>query len=202
MFSNAERYDAIGIGPGLGRHFTSAKALEALLLYYNKPMVIDADAIHLLATNQSLYEKIPQDSILTPHVAELDALVGPSDNDYDRLEKASEFAVKHKVIVVLKGAYTATCIKSGRIIFNATGNPGMATAGTGDVLTGIILGLLGRGYTPLFATLIGVFIRGYAGDRYAEDYCQESLMAEDIIDYLPKVFKYFKADNDTGYGML
>ncbi len=202
MFSNAERYDAIGIGPGLGRHFTSAKALENLLSYYNKPMVIDADAIHLLAANKSLLERIPQDSILTPHASELDALVGPSDNDFDRVEKASEFAVKHKVIVVLKGAYSATCTKSGRIIFNATGNPGMATAGTGDVLTGVILGLLGRGYRPLLAALIGVFICGYAGDRYAEDYCQESLIAEDIIDYLPKVFKYFKVDGDTSYGIL
>lgn len=200
MFSHPERYDAIGIGPGLGRDFSSATAFESLLNYYQKPMVIDADAIHILAGNRSLLDRLPENSILTPHAKELDALVGDSSTDYERIRKASDFAVRYGVNVVLKGAYTATCSKGGRVIFNSTGNPGMATAGTGDVLTGTILGLLGRGCKPFLAALIGVFVNGYAGDRYAEDFCQESLMAEDILQYLPKVFKYFKGESD--YGLL
>ena len=194
VFSGADRYDAIAVGPGLGRHFSSAAALEALLGYYKKPMVLDADAIHLLAANESLLDRIPQDSILTPHSGEFDALAGESLSDYERLQKAKEFAQKYRVNLVLKGAYTAICSKQGRIFFNTTGNPGMATAGTGDVLTGSILALLGRGFQPLLAALVGVFVNGYAGDRYAEDFSAESLMASDVIDYLPKVFKYFKSD--------
>lgn len=200
MFDNAHIYDAIAIGPGLGRNFDSAAAFEGLLCYYKKPIIIDADAIHLLASNKSLLNKLPEDSILTPHVGEFDALVGTSSNDYERLMKASQLAVDHRVNIILKGAYTAVCSKSGRIIFNTSGNPGMATAGTGDVLTGTLLALLGRGHSPLVASLFGTFINGYAGNLYANDFSEESLIASDIIDYLPKVFKYFKS-SDNFYGM-
>lgn len=200
MFDNAHLYDAIAIGPGLGRNFDSAAALEGLLCYYKKPIILDADAIHLLASNRTLLSKLPEDSILTPHTGEFDILAGSSTNDYERLMKASKLATEYHVNIVLKGAYTAICSKSGRIIFNTSGNPGMATAGTGDVLTGTLLALLGRGHTPLVTALFGTFINGYAGNLYANDFSEESLIASDIIDYLPKVFKYFKSSNDF-YGI-
>lgn len=200
MFNDAHNYDAIAIGPGLGRHFDSAAALEGLLCYFKKPLVVDADAIHLLAANKSLLEMLPEDSVLTPHTGEFDALAGISTNDYERLMKASQMAQTYKINIVLKGAYTAVCSKVGRIVFNTSGNPGMATAGTGDVLTGTILALLGKGYKPLIACLFATFINGYAGDLYASDYSEESLMASDIIDYIPKVYKYFKS-SEYFYGM-
>lgn len=191
-FPNAEKYSAIAVGPGLGVQYESATALEGLLKYYKKPMILDADAINILSGNKTLVGFLSPNSILTPHKRELDRLVGESSSDYERLMKASEFAKEYKVYVVLKGAYTATCLPQGAIIFNQTGNPGMATAGTGDVLTGMILGFLGQGFDSLSSAVFAAFMHGYAGDRYAEDYSQDSLVASDIIDYIPVAFKHFK----------
>lgn len=196
MFENAASYDAIAVGPGLGRQFDSAAALDGLLALYRKPLLIDADAIHILAANNDLLAKLPEDTIITPHAGELDALVGASSSDYERLMKAKELAIKYKIIIVLKGAYTATCSKNGNVVFNASGNPGMATAGTGDVLTGCMLALLGRGFRPLHAALFANYICGYAGDLYSQEYSQESLMASDVVANIPRVFKYFKSSDD------
>ncbi|KGL51816.1 hypothetical protein HQ29_07555 [Porphyromonas canoris] len=189
---NVNKYSAIAIGPGLGTQFESAAAMESLLNQYKKPIIIDADAINILASNPTLLNLLTPDSILTPHKRELDRLVGESGSDYERLRKASAFAQRHRVYVVVKGAYTATCLPQGVIIFNQTGNPGMATAGSGDVLTGMMLSFLGQGFDSLTSAVFAVFIHGYAGDRYAESNCQESLLASDIIDYIPVVFKHFK----------
>lgn len=185
-------YTAIGIGPGLGQHLNSASALERLLQTSDKPIVLDADAINILASNKDLLTLIPQRSILTPHPKEFDRLAGESSSTYERLIKAQSFAIKHKLCIVLKGAYTATCTSEGNIYFNTSGNPGMATAGSGDVLTGIILSLLAQGNEPETASVIGVFIHGVAGDLAATSYSEESMIAGDITEMLGKVFKQIK----------
>ena len=141
-------YSAIGVGPGLGQHLESAAALERLLQTTDKPVVLDADALNLIASNKDLLNRIPPRSILTPHPKEFDRIAGESNSMFERLKKAQSFAIEHKLCVVLKGTYTATCTASGNVYFNSCGNPGMATAGSGDVLTGIILGLLAQGAEP------------------------------------------------------
>lgn len=185
-------YSAIAAGPGLGQHMETALALERLIQTANKPLVLDADAINILATNKEIQTQLPQRSILTPHPKEFDRLAGTSSSSYERLLKAREFAAIYKVTLVLKGAYTAVCLPNGHIYFNTTGNPGMATAGSGDALTGIILGLLAQGYDPEIAATAGVYIHGTAGDLAAAAHTEESLIASDIIDMLGKAFKQIK----------
>ena len=187
-----ERYSAVGIGPGLGQHDDSVKAFSELLSRINKPMVADADAINILAGNRDLLDKLPERSILTPHPKEFDRLAGASVTAFERLSKAIAFAKEHKVCIVLKGAYTAVCTTSGNVYFNSTGNSGMATAGSGDVLTGIILSLLSQGYEPEEAAVVGVFIHGAAGDLAAAVHSQESMIAGDMTDMLGRVFKQIK----------
>lgn len=186
------KYAAVGIGPGLGQHLESATALERLLQPNGKPVVLDADALNMLASNKDLLNRIPIHSILTPHPKEFDRIAGESTSAYERLMKAQSFAAEHKLCVVLKGAYTAICTPLGNVYFNNSGNPGMATAGSGDVLTGIILGLLSQGYDPVTAAVIGVFIHGAAGDLAAAYYSEESMIAGDITDMLGKAFKQTK----------
>lgn len=185
-------YAAIGIGPGLAQHLESAAAMERLLQPTGKPVVIDADAINLIASNNDLLNRIPPRSILTPHPKEFDRIAGESNSSYERLGKAHTFAMNHKLCVVLKGAYTAVCTPGGNIYFNSTGNPGMATAGSGDVLTGVILGLLSQGYEPETAAVAGVFLHGTAGDLAAVYRSEESMIAGDITDMLGKAFKQIK----------
>ena len=183
------KYNTIGIGPGIGCNEKTSEVLFKLFENSNKPLVLDADAINLLAQNEHLISTLPADSILTPHAGEFDRLAGNSENAYERLEKACQWAVNHKCYIVLKGAYTAICTPYKKCYFNSTGNPGMATAGSGDVLTGIILSLLAQSYSPLNASLTGVFLHGLAGDIAASEKSQESLIASDIIDNLGQAFK-------------
>lgn len=182
-------YAAVGIGPGLGQHLESAAALDRLLSTSAHPVVIDADALNLLASNHDLIRRIPARSLLTPHPKEFDRLAGDSASDYERLIKAQSFAAEHKLCIVLKGAYTAVCTAEDNIYFNSTGNPGMATAGSGDVLTGILLGLLAQGYEPETAAVAGVFLHGTAGNLAAVYRSEESMIASDITDLLGKAFK-------------
>lgn len=182
-------YSAIGIGPGLGQQLESAIALESLLQPTGKPVVLDADALNLIASNKELLNRIPSHSILTPHPKEFDRIAGASHCAYERLIKAQAFATEHKLCIVLKGAYTATCTSNGNIYFNSSGNPGMATAGSGDVLTGIILGLLAQGAEPETAAIAGVYLHGTAGDLAAVYRSEESMIASDITDMLGKAFK-------------
>ncbi|MDL2278876.1 NAD(P)H-hydrate dehydratase [Parabacteroides sp. OttesenSCG-928-G07] len=191
-FPELAAYSAIGIGPGLGQHMETSIAFERLLRIADKPMVIDADALNILSANREWYTIIPPYSILTPHPKEFDRLVGDSHSDYERLTKARKFAVEYKLIVVLKGAYTAICVPSGDIYFNTSGNSGMATAGSGDVLTGFLLGLLAQGYAPADAARIGVYLHGCAGDLAANFLSEESVIASDIIDMLGKAYKQVK----------
>jgi hydroxyethylthiazole kinase-like uncharacterized protein yjeF len=185
-------YTAIGVGPGLGQDSETISALEKLLQSCHKPLVLDADALNLIAANENLLKKLPAHSILTPHPKEFDRLAGDSSCGYERLIKAKNFAVENEVTVVLKGAFTATCTASGNIYFNNSGNPGMATAGSGDVLTGIILGLLAQGLEPEAAAVAGVFLHGTAGDLAATFRSQESMIASDIIEMMGKAFKQLK----------
>lgn len=185
-------YAAVGMGPGLGRHMETAAAIERILQSSSKPVVIDADAINIMASNKDLFNKIPPKSILTPHPKEFDRIAGESGNSYDRLLKAQSFASEHQVIVVLKGAYTAICTPTGNVYFNSCGNPGMATAGSGDVLTGIILGFMAQGYAPETSAAAGVYLHGTAGDLAANFRTEESMIASDIIEMLGKAFKQIK----------
>ncbi|RFS20542.1 NAD(P)H-hydrate dehydratase [Chitinophaga silvatica] len=183
------RYKAIGIGPGLDTQTATAKSLERLLAVWKSPMVIDADALNLLSIYPSLLQEVPKNSILTPHPKEFERLFGSSQNDIDRLELLSREAVSRHLYILLKGRYTAMACPDGSIYFNPTGNPGMATGGSGDVLTGILTGLLAQGYSSKEALLFGVWIHGYAGDLAAAEHSQEAMTAADIINGLGKAFQ-------------
>lgn len=180
----------IGIGPGIGLCQVTGDLLKTLLTVSSKPMVIDADALNLIAKDESLKLLIPKESILTPHPVELDRLIGCRClSGYERLQKAREFAETHSVYVVLKGAYTATITPEKKVFFNSTGNPGMATAGSGDVLTGIITSLLAQNYSPFESAVLGVYLHGSAGDFAAKSKSVYSLLASDIIGYLGKAYQ-------------
>ncbi|NLJ06070.1 MAG: NAD(P)H-hydrate dehydratase [Sphingobacteriales bacterium] len=181
-------FDAAAIGPGIGTNDLTADALNLFLKKTKYPVVLDADAINIIAARQTWMYAIPRNSILTPHPGEFDRLAGKSSNHFQRLEKAIQIAKKHQIIIVLKGHYTAVVSPEGKIFFNSTGNPGMATAGSGDVLTGVILAFLAQGYEPLHAARLAVFLHGLAGDMAAEQKSQHGLIASDIIDYLPEAF--------------
>ncbi|MCD7916015.1 MAG: NAD(P)H-hydrate dehydratase [Tannerellaceae bacterium] len=185
-------YDVIGVGPGIGQRLETGAALERLLQGASKPIVMDADALNIMTSNKDLLLRVPPRSILTPHTKEFDRLAGDSATGYERLMKAQSFAQQYKVCVVLKGAYTATCTPSGKVFFNSTGNPGMSTAGSGDVLTGVILGLLSQGYEPETAAVAGVFLHGTAGDLAAQAYSEESMLAGDLVKMLGKAYKQIR----------
>ena len=186
--SNFENFTAIGIGPGIGLDFEGQDLFEHTLNNTNRPMVIDADALNILSTRKELLKKIPKNSILTPHLVEFERLVGKCSNSYERLEKAKVFSEQYNIIIVLKGANTAIVTPDGTVYFNSTGNSGMATAGSGDVLTGILTGLLSTGYSPVDAAIIGVYMHGLAGDLALARQSSESLIASDIVDNLGRTF--------------
>jgi ADP-dependent NAD(P)H-hydrate dehydratase / NAD(P)H-hydrate epimerase len=183
------KYQAIGIGPGLGTAPETVKAMEQLLLQYKHPTVIDADGLNILSEHQALLSKIPPFSILTPHPKEFERLFGKSANDYERVQLARKKARELQVVIVLKGHHTLIAMPGGKGYFNTTGNAGMATGGSGDVLTGMITGLLAQGYRPGEAALLGVFLHGLAGDFAAAEQSQEAMIASDIINFLPEAFK-------------
>lgn len=194
--TDVEPYQAIGIGPGLGREMETAEALSEQLSITDRPMVIDADAINMLGINQSYMEFVPKQSILTPHPKELERLVGPCANTYERIAKAKELAAAHQLHIVLKGAWTAIIAPDGTVSLNPTGNPGMATGGSGDVLTGVLLALLTQGYETHEACLMGVYAHGLAGDLAAEAESQMGMTAMSIVNHLPEAWKRLNALND------
>ena len=206
---DTEDYQAMGIGPGLGQSEQTAIALIAQLRRTQCPIVVDADALNILASHRAWMQQLPKGIILTPHPKELDRLEGHSADTYERLKgiiltphpkeldrleghsadtyerltKARNLAERLKGYVILKGHHTAICCPDGHIMFNSTGNAGMATAGSGDVLTGVLTGLLARGYKPLDACVVGVYLHGLAGDLAARELGEESLIASDIISH-------------------
>ncbi len=185
---NLSPYSAIGVGPGIGVKSNTKQALLELIIKSNVPIVIDADALNILADNKTWIEKLPENSVLTPHPGEFKRLAGESSNSWENIKKQLEFSTKHHVFVVLKGAFTSVSTPGGSLFFNSTGNPGMATAGSGDVLTGIILGLLAQGIPPEKAAMAGVYLHGLAGDLAINQISGFSLLAGDITDFIGQAF--------------
>ena len=188
-FRKLEKYSAVGIGPGLGRSAGASQCLKQLLQFYRRPIVCDADALNLFSENPTWLEFLPAGSILTPHPGELERLIGRTVDATERLERTRNFAARHRCVCLVKGAYTAVVLPDGHVFFNTTGNPGMATAGSGDVLCGLILALLAQGYAPEHAAIAGVFLHGLAGDLALEFHSEESLCSGDLPDYFGAAFK-------------
>ncbi|THH41679.1 NAD(P)H-hydrate dehydratase [Neolewinella litorea] len=182
-------YKTIGVGPGLGTRSATQNAFFELLDNFSRPMVIDADALNMLAQSPERLGDLPAGSLLTPHPKEFERLFGATENDFARWELQRNKARELNCVVILKTGYTSIATPDGRQYFNTTGNPGMGTGGTGDALTGILTGLLAQGYAPANAARLGVYLHGLAGDLAARDLEQESLLAEDLVSHLGKAFK-------------
>jgi len=177
----------IAIGVGVGIDTKTISAFEAFLKTNEVPLVVDADGINILAKKKALLKLLKPQTILTPHAKELERLIGNWKDDFDKLKKVKAFSKKYDVIVVIKGGNTITVFED-LLYVNSTGNPGLASAGTGDVLTGIIAGLLAQGYAPLQATLFGVYLHGRSADIILEDMGYQSMMASHVIEGLPEAF--------------
>ena len=192
IFSEAvdtEDFNAVGIGPGLGTSEQTAIAIIAQLRRTQCPVVADADAINVIANHRAWLQQLPKGIIMTPHPKEFDRLEGPSTDSYERLMKARDLAQRLHGYILVKGHHTSLCLPDGHIMFNSTGNAGMATAGSGDVLTGIITGLLARGYKHEDACVVGMYLHGLAGDIAARELGIESVIASDLIKYIPQAFQ-------------
>jgi len=182
-------FDALAIGPGIGTSPYTVQAFVEQVSSSKCRTVIDADALNIFGNHRGWVNLLPRRSILTPHKKELFGLIGATRNSYEELERTREMAARNQIYIVIKGAYSAVVTPEGRAYFNCTGNPGMATAGSGDVLTGIILALLAQSYKPEEAVRLGVYLHGLAGDLAAEELDFEGLIASDLVEYLPKAYK-------------
>ena len=178
----SRRYNTVALGPGIGTNEMTIDAIDRFLKNRNLPCVLDADALNCIAARPMLLESIPQKSILTPHAAEFERLFGKFDTEEERLKKAVDVAKEYKLIIVLKAHHTMVVDNTGKVYINTTGNSGMATAGSGDVLTGIIAGLLAQGYSPQCSAIMGVYIHGAAGDLARRIHGSYGMMASDIVD--------------------
>jgi NAD(P)H-hydrate epimerase len=182
------KYDSIGIGPGLGTASETRTALKELLPRCKKPIIIDADGLNGLAMEKNL-PSLPSDSVLTPHPKEFERLFGECKDDFERIEKAIENAKLLNCSIVLKGHHTFIATSGGKGYFNNTGNAGMATAGSGDVLTGMITALLAQGYSSEQAAILGVYLHGSAGDIAAKEISEDAMIAGDLVDNIGNAFK-------------
>lgn len=184
-----DAYSALAVGPGMG---TQKDASLAMIKYVNGsriPVVIDADGLNILADHKGWLYQLPANAVLTPHPREFERLFGECHDSFRMLEEARQSAKEYGVYIVLKGHYTAICNPQGDVLFNNTGNPGMATAGTGDALTGVLLSLLAQGYPVGDALQMGVYVHGLAGDIAAEEMGEEGMTASDLIACIPRAFK-------------
>ncbi len=179
--------DAIGVGMGMGTGKEAVSALRGLLKKVACPILLDADALNCISSTKALLKLIPQNAILTPHAGELERLVGEWTDDYDKIAKTKAFSKKYNVIVIIKGANTIV-ISEDEMYINTTGNPGMATAGSGDVLSGVVTGLVAQGYDPLMASVFGVYLHGSAGNIASQIVGFEAMMASDITEALGDAF--------------
>ena len=193
------RFNAIGVGPGLGTDPDTRKALFDLLKSWNKPLVVDADALNIMALEPEVLALLPPGSILTPHPGEFKRLAKTDKTDYQLLMVQREFAKKHNCIIVLKGSCTSVALPDGKVYFNSTGNPGMATGGTGDVLTGMITAMLAQEYTPEQAAVTAVYLHGASGDLALRIHSEESLIAGDIIMNIGRAFRETMFNNFNLY---
>jgi NAD(P)H-hydrate epimerase len=178
------------IGPGIGQDKRTVKFLEVLFRQLSEPIILDADALNILSQQPTLLNSIPKNSILTPHPKEFERLVGPWNNDEQKIQKLLDFSKKHRVYILLKGAYTAITCPEGQIYFNTTGNLALATAGSGDVLTGLLGSFLAQGFTPLQSAQLGAFIHGKAGDEVEKETTARVLTAAMLPNAFAKVFKW------------
>ena len=185
-------FSAMAIGPGIGTDHRTAIAFIEEVRHARIPLVIDADGLNILSDHKGWLQQIPKMAILTPHPLEFKRLGNRSIDSYSTLNEAMEMAVQQGFYIILMGHYTAVCTPEGKVFFNPTGNSGMATAGSGDVLTGILLALLAQKYTAKDACLLGVYLHGLAGDIAAEHLGETSVTASDIIAYLPEAFQRLK----------
>ncbi len=185
---NLYSFNSIAIGPGIGTNDETLKMLRHFLMNYDKPCILDADALNIISHNTGLLALIPKNSIITPHPKEFDRLFGKCNSGYERMKKASEVAQQLGITTILKGANTLIATADGKVFFNSTGNSGMATAGSGDVLTGMLAGLLAQGYQPDESAKIAVYLHGLAGDLTLERQSVESLLAGDIIENIGRAF--------------
>ncbi len=186
--SPLSKYSAIAIGSGIGKDQRSVDGFHKLFKEVKAPLIIDADGLNILAENPKLMELIPAMTVITPHPGEFDRLFGKCYSGFHRLKIAIDKSAKNNIIIVLKGAFTQIVCPDGRVYFNSTGNPGMATGGSGDVLTGVITSLLGQGYNPVDSSILGAYIHGMAGDLAADKKGVDGITASDIINYLSDAF--------------
>jgi len=187
------KYDAIGIGPGIGTASETRTMLHTVFDQFKRPLVLDADALNMIAAQKDLFQHIPRESVLTPHPKEFERLFGKTADDFERMELALAKAKELNCVILLKGHYSLIATADGKVFFNSTGNAGMATGGSGDVLTGIITGLLAQRYSAVDASILGAYIHGLAGDTAALQFSQEAMIAGDIIDYIPAAFLHVSA---------
>ena len=180
-------FNSIGIGPGLGSELLSERLIDHIFSY-NKPIVIDADALNFLAKHPKLLAKIPPSSILTPHLLEWKRLFGEVSNDKERIERSASISIQYGIFILIKGHFSCLTTPKGKLLFNATGNSGMAKGGSGDVLTGLITGLLAQGYEPEIAAFLGMYIHGLAGDLAMVSLGEEAMTASDQINYFSGAF--------------
>ena len=183
------RYTAVAVGPGLGQSKESEAALLNLIENSTAPLVLDADALNILSRNKEWLRHLPQGSVLTPHPGEFERLFGKIPSRYHAISSVHALARDYGIVIVLKGAYTTVIAPDGNLYFNSTGNPGMATGGSGDVLTGIMLALLAQGYSGTDAARLAVYVHGLAGDMAAAEKGQIALVAGDIVDFLPRAWR-------------
>ena len=189
--TSLDKYDVVGVGPGIGTDDKTVEGVRHLLQEAKKRsmrMVLDADALNICSQHRELLSMVPTNSILTPHPKEFERLTEKAQDDFHRLELLKAFCQKYQVYVTLKGSNTAIGTPDGKVYFNSTGNPGMATGGTGDVLTGVLTAIISQQYDSLDAALLGVFLHGRAGDLAAAELSQESMVASDLVRYLGKAF--------------
>lgn len=183
------KYNAIAVGPGLGTGNKAVEQLTSLLELKPRHLVVDADALNIIAANKALLTLLPPQTIITPHPGEFKRLAGTWQDDFEKLELLKTFSNTHQLIVVLKGAHTIVASPDGQLFFNNTGNNGMAKGGSGDVLTGVVISLLAQSYTPLQTAIAAVHVHGLAGDIALKEIGRFGMNASDIIKQLPKAFR-------------
>ena len=186
--ADPRRFTAAGVGPGLGMAPETEHALLELLEIATSPMVIDADALNILARRPEMQVHIPAGSILTPHLGELHRLTGAWDGEQDKIARASALARQTRSVIIVKGAHTMICLPDDRVFFNSTGTPGMAKGGSGDVLTGFLTGLIARGYGAPEAAILGVYLHGRAGEKAADYFGEEGMNSADLTDFLSEAY--------------
>ena len=182
-------FSAIAIGPGIGTNEMTVKALEDFLSSIDKPVILDADALNCIALRPTILNNIPILSVMTPHAGEFDRMFGPQPSSEARLRKAIEMAKYYNILIILKGHFTAIVRPDGKIYFNSSGCPGMATAGSGDVLTGLLLSMMAQGYPPEIASIIAVYIHGVAGEMAQAEQGEYGVTASDIAANIGKAIR-------------